>query len=91
MSGPFWGKIVDTKGPRPLLISSFVFLLVGYTGIRGLFDAGLGNEAELSRLRLVILILCSLITGLGANAGMASAMNTTARNFPDQFVSPLTP
>ncbi|KAI0002902.1 major facilitator superfamily domain-containing protein [Russula compacta] len=85
MSGPFLGKIVDTRGPQPLLVISFISLLSGYSGIRGLFDAGLGNATELSRLRFVLLVLCSLITGIGANAGMASAMNATAKSFPDHF------
>src|SRR5712672_658813 len=89
MSGPFWGKIADTRGPRLLLIAGFISLLSGYSGIRGLFDAGLGNATELSRPRLVILILCSFITGIGANSSMAAAMNTTAKNFPDHLVSPL--
>lgn len=87
MSGPFLGKIVDTRGPQPLLVVSFIALLSGYSGIRGLFDAGLGNATELSQLRFVLLVLCSLITGIGGHAGMASAMNATAKSFPDRFVS----
>ena len=87
MTGPFVGKVVDAKGPRPLLIAAFIFLLSGYTGIRGVFDAGLGEEAKLSELHLVLLVTCSFITGVGGHAGMASAMNTTAKTFPDHFVS----
>lgn len=88
LTGPFLGKIVDARGPRPLLIAAFVVLLAGYSGIRGIFDAGLGEEAELSHVRLVILIFCSFITGVGGHAAMSSAMNTTAKSFPDSFVSP---
>jgi len=91
MSGPILGIIVDARGPRPLLIASFIFLLSGYSGIRGIFDAGLGKGEVLSRLRLVLLVLCSFISGVGGHAGMASAMNTTAKNFPDNLVSPTTP
>src|SRR5229473_959866 len=91
MSGPFWGKIVDARGPRPLLISAFILLLSGYSGIRGIFDAGLGEGKDLSTLRLMILVFCSFISGVGGHAGMASAMNTTAKNFPDHLVSPNTP
>ena len=91
ISGPFLGKIVDAKGPRPLLITAFILLLSGYSGIRGIFDAGLGEEKELSTLRLIILVLCSFLSGVGGHAGMASAMNTTAKNFPDHMVSPITP
>ncbi|KAI0301892.1 major facilitator superfamily domain-containing protein [Multifurca ochricompacta] len=84
-SGPFWGPVVDARGPRPLLVAAFILLLSGYSGIRGLFDAGLGNAAELSQLRLVILIMCSFLTGVGGNAGMSSAVNVTAKSFPDYF------
>lgn len=91
MSGPFWGKIVDAKGPRPLLIAAFILLLSGYSGIRGIFDAGLGEGKDLSTLRLIILVLCSFFSGVGGHAGMASAMNTTAKNFPDHMVSLATP
>ena len=87
LTGPFLGKIVDARGPRPLLIAAFVVLLAGYSGIRGIFDAGLGEETELSRVHFVILIFCSFITGLGSHAAMSSAMNTTAKSFPDTFVS----
>ena len=90
MSGPFLGKVVDARGPRPLLIAAFIFLLSGYTGIRGIFDAGLGEGKDLSTLRLIILVLCSFFSGVGGHAGMASAMNTTAKNFPDNLVSPNT-
>jgi MFS family permease len=87
LTGPFLGKIVDAKGPRPLLIAAFVVLLTGYSGIRSIFDAGLGEGTELSRVHFVILIFCSFITGLGSHAAMSSAMNTTAKSFPDSFVS----
>lgn len=85
MSGPYLGQIVDTRGPRPLLIAAFILLLSGYTGIRGIFDAGLGGGKDLSTLRLIILVLCSFFSGVGGHAGMASAMNTTAKNFPDHL------
>ena len=91
MSGPFLGKIVDARGPRPLLVAAFILLLSGYSGIRGIFDAGLGEGKDLGTFRLIILVLCSFFSGVGGHAGMASAMNTTAKNFPDHLVSPTTP
>jgi MFS family permease len=86
LSGLFWGRIGDSRGPRPLLVGAFIFLLAGYSGIRTIFDAGLGEAQELSQLRLVLLVMCSLFTGSGGNAGMLSAINATAKSFPDQFV-----
>ncbi|KAF8505422.1 MFS general substrate transporter [Russula emetica] len=85
MSGPFLGKIVDARGPRPLLIAAFILLLSGYSGIRGIFDAGPGEGKDLSTLRLITLVFCSFFSGVGGHAGMASAMNTTAKNFPDHL------
>ncbi|KAG2365268.1 major facilitator superfamily domain-containing protein [Suillus spraguei] len=34
-------------------------------------------------MHLVILIACSFMTGLAGNAGLAAAMNTTAKSFPE--------
>ena len=90
ISGPFWGKIIDARGPRPLLVSAFIFLLSGYSGIRGIFDAGLGEGKDLDTLRFIILVLCGFFSGVGGHAGMISALNTTAKNFPDHLVSPTT-
>jgi len=85
-SGLVWGKIVDSRGPRPLLVSAFFLLLCGYIGIRRLFDGGLDDADHLSRARLVLLVLCGFCTGLGGCAGMISAMNTSAKTFPDKAV-----
>ncbi|KAA1479102.1 MFS general substrate transporter [Dentipellis sp. KUC8613] len=82
-SGPIFGKLVDKYGPRPLLASAFVFLLSGYSGIRALYDAGLDEGEQLSKFHLVMLIVCGVLTGLGGNAGLTSAINATANSFPD--------
>jgi hypothetical protein len=81
MSGQFWGRIGDSRGP--LLVGAFIFFLTGYSGIGILFDVGLGEARELSQLRLVQLVMCSLFTGTSGNAGMLSAINATAKSFPD--------
>lgn len=86
LTGLFWGRVGDSRGPRPLLVAAFIFLLTGYSGIRTLFDAGLGEARELSQLRLMLLVVCGFFTGTGGNAGMMSAINATAKSFPDQFV-----
>ncbi len=33
------------------------------------------------------LVVCSFLTGIGGNGGLASAMNATAKSFPDGAVS----
>ncbi|KAE9407195.1 MFS general substrate transporter [Gymnopus androsaceus JB14] len=85
VSAPIWGKIVDSRGPKSLLLSGFVLLLAGYSGIRLIYDAGLPtNNTTLSTAMLALLIACSFMTGFGGNGGMAAAINTTAKTFPDK-------
>ncbi|KAH7916644.1 major facilitator superfamily domain-containing protein [Hygrophoropsis aurantiaca] len=80
-SGPVWGRILDAKGSRIPLAGAFICLLFGYFGIRHIFDAG--ADPYLSSLSLGVLIICSFMTGLGGNAGLGAAINTTAKSFPD--------
>ena len=84
-SGPVWGKLVDSRGPRILLVGAFVCLLAGYSGIRSLYDAGLDEGERLSNMHLSLMILCGFLTGLGGNAGLTSAINSTAKSFPDRL------
>lgn len=89
-TAPFWGWIVDTRGPRPLLALAFVALLIGYNGIRHFYDAGLPTGAtDISNLTLCALIVCGFLTGIGGNGGLTSAVNSTAKSFPDSLVSRL--
>lgn len=84
ISGPAWGRVVDSKGPRIPLISAFACLLIGYLGIKRIYDDGTGTVA--SFMHIVILISCTFMTGFAGNAGLAVAMNTTAKSFPDTSV-----
>ncbi|RXW15826.1 hypothetical protein EST38_g10027 [Candolleomyces aberdarensis] len=85
-TGPVWGRIVDSRGPRILLCCAFVFLLGGYMGMRYLYDAGLPEGVNhLSVLSFAALVLCSYLTGAGGNGGLTSSVNSTARTFPDQM------
>ncbi|KAJ7661486.1 major facilitator superfamily domain-containing protein [Mycena polygramma] len=83
-SGPFWGRIVDTRGPRIPLALSFLFLFFGYTGIRYFFDAGVAEGSTLSSISMGLLIACSFMTGAGGNASFTGAVNSTAKTFPDK-------
>ncbi|KAF8075789.1 major facilitator superfamily domain-containing protein [Lyophyllum atratum] len=84
-SGPIWGRIVDLRGPRILLASAFVLLLSGYSGIRYIFDSGIPTSSTtLSTLSFCVLVVCGFMTGAGGNAGLTSAVNSTAKSFPDK-------
>ncbi|KAH0826447.1 hypothetical protein J3R83DRAFT_5433 [Lanmaoa asiatica] len=79
--GPVWGCIVDTEGPRTLLISASICLVVGYLGMKQMYDDSIGNGATVSMPHLTLLVGCGLMTGLGGNAGLSTAINTTAKSF----------
>ncbi|CAL1713245.1 unnamed protein product [Somion occarium] len=84
-TAPLWGKLVDSKGPRILLVIGFASLLSGYLGIRYFFDAGLPEGmTDLTIAGFCALVLCGFMTGIGGNGGLASAMNATAKSFPDR-------
>lgn len=86
-TAPFWGWIVDNRGPRPLLALGFVALLAGYNGIRHFFDAGVPAGAiDISTLTFCGLVVCGFLTGIGGNGGLTSAINSTAKSFPDSLV-----
>lgn len=87
-TAPFWGRIVDSRGPRILLVIAFVSLLVGYNGMRYLYDRGLSSGAtDLTTVSFGALVLFGFLTGIGGNGGLTSAMNSTAKSFPDGLVS----
>ena len=87
ISGPLWGRIVDTRGPRILLACSFVFLLSGYSGIKYIYDSGLAPDASSApAIVFYTLNFCSFLTGVGSSGGFASSVNSTAKTFPDRAV-----
>ncbi|KIJ07937.1 hypothetical protein PAXINDRAFT_102748 [Paxillus involutus ATCC 200175] len=81
-SGPVWGRVVDTQGPRIPLIGAFTLPLVGYSGIN-MYDDGIGDAATVSTVHFAVLGLCGFMTGLAGNSGLAVAANTIAKSFPD--------
>ncbi|KAF9261114.1 MFS general substrate transporter [Marasmius fiardii PR-910] len=84
LSGPFSGRFIDKNGPRLPLLAASVLLLVGYSGIRFIYTGGLPEgQDSLSSIKLVALVFCSFVTGVGGNSGMITAINTTAKTFPD--------
>ncbi|KAF8812663.1 MFS general substrate transporter [Phlegmacium glaucopus] len=83
-SAPVWGKIVDSRGPRIILIVSCAFLLGGYSGIKYFYDSGLPPDTNtLPALSFYLLVLCSFLTGSGSLGGITSSLNSTVKSFPD--------
>ncbi|KAI6035885.1 major facilitator superfamily domain-containing protein [Pisolithus marmoratus] len=83
VSGPIWGRIVDSRGSRIPLTGAFVCSLVGYAGMKRMYDEGTDSGTSISAAHFLILVACSLLTGLGAHAGVVAAVNTTAKSFPE--------
>ncbi|KZP22070.1 hypothetical protein FIBSPDRAFT_1043780 [Athelia psychrophila] len=81
-TGPFLGRTADTRGPRPLMVGSFMLLLCGYLGIRTIFD--MGSLGTYLTVMFSLLVLFTFMTGAGGNAGLVSSVNATANSFPDR-------
>jgi len=98
-SGPVLGKIVDTyrHGLRILFVMSFLALLVGYNGIRHFYDefddssssstptSVMADFEKISVIQFYVLAFCSFLTGVGGDGGLTTAMNATAKSFPDRL------
>lgn len=84
-SGPFWGKLVDTRGPRILFVSALFLLSAGYFGIRAFYDGNFDflSPDGMSGFGFTLIILFAICSGLGGNAGLTAAVNATAKSFPD--------
>lgn len=82
-TGPILGRIVDKRGPKPLLIASFLLLLVGYSGLWRNYNAGPSTDDHLPFSTLLALSIFSYMTGAGGNCGLTASVNTTAKSFPE--------
>lgn len=87
-SAPLWGRFVDLRGPRIPFLSAFLLLLTGYYGIRHIYDQGLSRgQVTVPNATFILLVLFGFASGSGGNAGITSAINSTAKSFPDSAVS----
>ncbi|KAF9652133.1 MFS general substrate transporter [Thelephora ganbajun] len=89
-SAPFLGKLADSRGPRLSMTLSFVLLLTGYLGTKGVYDASEGNTEPVKGGMLFTLILFGLLSGIGSDAGYSAALNTVAKSFPNKIRTTVT-
>ncbi|KAE9405843.1 MFS general substrate transporter [Gymnopus androsaceus JB14] len=90
LSSPFWGMIVDKTGPKPNMFAGFCLLLMGYLGIRVIYDTGLTQDSNkesesVSTATFLLLVLFSIMTGVGGNGGYSASLNVVAKSFPDSL------
>ncbi|KAI6160924.1 hypothetical protein EDD17DRAFT_1594842 [Pisolithus thermaeus] len=75
--------MVDSRGPQIPLAGASVCSIPGYAGIKRMYDDGTGLGTSVSTAHFALLITCGFLTALGARAGIISAINATAKSFPE--------
>jgi hypothetical protein len=68
------GMMVDSKGPRSVVIMGALFLGAGYFPLHQAYDRGSGS--------MPLLCMFSFLTGLGGCAAFSAAIKTSALNWP---------
>jgi len=86
ISGPVWGRIIDARGPRIPLIGAAACVFIAYAGTKRIYDDGIGTSTSLSPVLFALLVVLAMFIGFGANAGLNSGVNTTAKSFPESAV-----
>ncbi|KIY68607.1 MFS general substrate transporter [Cylindrobasidium torrendii FP15055 ss-10] len=85
-TGPIWGKVVDSKGPKIPLALAFILLFSGYSGIRHIYDQGLlAEQSTISSLTFWSMLVCAFMTGAGGNGGNSACVNAIARTFSEKL------
>nr|ODO00874.1 hypothetical protein L204_01597 [Cryptococcus depauperatus CBS 7855] len=86
MSGPLWGKIVDSRGQKLPLLLAGCFCLVGYGLVHAFYTRAIPirpSGADLSYPRLSLLLFAMFLSGCGGSAGLTCGVNAVARSFSD--------
>ncbi|KAG9321962.1 hypothetical protein KVV02_002845 [Mortierella alpina] len=75
LSGPLFGRLVDSRGPRTVGLIAASLLMTGYTGL-SLTYSGLFNT-----FGFVSAFLFLVLVGMGSQAGYMTSVSTNAHNF----------
>nr|XP_018266005.1 uncharacterized protein I303_02383 [Kwoniella dejecticola CBS 10117]OBR88163.1 hypothetical protein I303_02383 [Kwoniella dejecticola CBS 10117] len=93
LTGPLWGKIVDSRGQRIPLFVGGLCCLIGYSTVHAFYIGSISlrpssvandnadTDIEPSHIRLFILEFAMFLTGCGGSSGLTSAVNATAKSF----------
>ena len=84
---PFAGRLADSRGPRISLALSFFLLLIGYLGLKAVYDDSEDSTEPAGNSTLFILVLFELVSGIGSILGYSAVVNTVAKSFPNNIVS----
>ena len=69
-------------------LAAILLLLTGYYGIRHIYDLGLScDQLSIPYTTFILLVLFRFAMGSRSNVGFASAVNSTAKSFPDTAVN----
>ncbi|TKA55386.1 hypothetical protein B0A53_02310 [Rhodotorula sp. CCFEE 5036] len=80
LSGPVLGSFVDARGPKPVLSSAALCLLLGYAGLAIMYKGG--EDGLYGLVGVPGLALCQVATGIGGSAGLSASLKATSQSFP---------
>ncbi|KAF9540144.1 hypothetical protein EC957_004620 [Mortierella hygrophila] len=75
LSGPLFGRLVDSKGPRTVGCLSAALLVAGYSGLSWTYSGAFGSLGFFTAFLFLILV------GMGSQAGYMTSVSTNAHNF----------
>ncbi|WWC67450.1 uncharacterized protein I206_101358 [Kwoniella pini CBS 10737] len=85
LTGPLWGKIVDSRGQRIPLFVGGLCCLIGYSTVHAFYIGKIqlrsNLDSEPNQIKLFILEFAMFLTGCGGSSGLTSAVNATAKSF----------
>lgn len=79
LSGPFWGRLVDRKGPKIALALGASLVVIGYGGLSISYRSTFWSSTSLFALSIF-----SLFSGLGNSAAFTAAMNAQAKSWGEE-------